>query len=125
MTSLYFSNTQLFTIQIANLQLFKATKTLSYTLKCKKMLTDHLYVYNKLDFLNYHLNYFFILLRWVEEAKLEAHSDWVRDVAWAPSLGKNRTIIASCSQDRRVIIWYISLSFVIFTQFYSKKHFSR
>lgn len=43
--------------------------------------------------------------RWVEEAKLEAHSDWVRDVAWAPSLGKNRTIIASCSQDRRVIIW--------------------
>ena len=22
--------------------------------------------------------------RWVEEAKLEAHSDWVRDTAWAP-----------------------------------------
>jgi protein transport protein SEC13 len=40
-----------------------------------------------------------------QEAKLEAHSDWVRDVAWAPSLGKSRTIIASCSQDRRVIIW--------------------
>lgn len=35
---------------------------------------------------------------WVEEAKLEAHSDWVRDVAWAPSIGLPRNIIASCSQ---------------------------
>merc|ERR1712176_1217311 len=44
---------------------------------------------------------------WTEEAngKLEGHSDWVRDVAWAPSIGSNRSIIASCSQDRRVIIW--------------------
>ena len=29
----------------------------------------------------------------------------MRDVAWAPSIGSSRTIIASCSQDRRVIIW--------------------
>lgn len=43
--------------------------------------------------------------QWVEEAKLEAHSDWVRDVAWAPSVGLKRQMIASCSQDRRVIIW--------------------
>lgn len=42
---------------------------------------------------------------WVEEAKLEAHSDWVRDVAWSPALGSDRSIIASCSQDKRVIIW--------------------
>ena len=42
---------------------------------------------------------------WAEEAKLEAHSDWVRDTAWAPSLGPARQTIASCSQDRRVIIW--------------------
>ncbi|KAK7081818.1 GTPase-activating protein S13 [Halocaridina rubra] len=42
---------------------------------------------------------------WVEDAKLEGHSDWVRDVAWAPSIGLPRSIIASCSQDRRVIIW--------------------
>ena len=35
---------------------------------------------------------------WKEEAKLEAHSDWVRDVAWAPSLGVNKSTIASCSQ---------------------------
>merc|ERR1711978_428076 len=42
--------------------------------------------------------------RWIEEAKLEAHSDWVRDTAWAPSLGPGRQTLASCSQDRRVII---------------------
>ncbi|EFX87077.1 hypothetical protein DAPPUDRAFT_221812 [Daphnia pulex] len=42
---------------------------------------------------------------WVEEAKLEGHSDWVRDAAWAPSIGLSRTVIASCSQDRRVILW--------------------
>lgn len=42
---------------------------------------------------------------WVEEVKLEGHSDWVRDVAWAPSIGLPRSTIASCSQDRRVIIW--------------------
>ncbi|KAL3286988.1 hypothetical protein HHI36_001474 [Cryptolaemus montrouzieri] len=43
--------------------------------------------------------------RWIEVCKLEVHSDWVRDVAWAPSAGLHRHIIASCSQDRRVIIW--------------------
>lgn len=43
--------------------------------------------------------------KWCEEQKLEAHSDWVRDVAWAPSIGLPRSMIASCSQDRRVIIW--------------------
>lgn len=42
---------------------------------------------------------------WNCEAKLEGHSDWVRDVAWAPSIASNRIMIASCSQDRRVIIW--------------------
>lgn len=43
--------------------------------------------------------------QWVEDQKLEGHSDWVRDVAWAPSVGLPRNIIASCSQDCRVIIW--------------------
>ncbi|KAG0417623.1 hypothetical protein HPB47_005459 [Ixodes persulcatus] len=42
---------------------------------------------------------------WVEEHKLEAHSDWVRDVAWAPTVGRGRSTIASCSQDCRVILW--------------------
>jgi len=42
---------------------------------------------------------------WQEEAKLEGHSDWVRDTAWAPSLGVERQVVASCGQDRRVIIW--------------------
>ncbi len=43
--------------------------------------------------------------KWIEEQKLEAHSDWVRDVGWAPSIGLPKCYIASCSQDRRVIIW--------------------
>ena len=38
--------------------------------------------------------------KWAEEAKLEAHSDWVRDVAWAPAVGVDRALIASCSQVR-------------------------
>jgi len=42
---------------------------------------------------------------WIEEQKLEGHSDWVRDVAWAPAIGLPKSIIASCSQDCRVIIW--------------------
>ena len=43
--------------------------------------------------------------KWIEEHKLEGHTDWVRDVAWAPSSGLPQSYIASCSQDRRVIIW--------------------
>jgi len=42
---------------------------------------------------------------WVEEQRLEAHSDWVRDVAWAPSMGLSRSVIGSCSQDKQVFIW--------------------
>ena len=36
--------------------------------------------------------------QWVEEDKLEVHSDWVRDVAWAPNVGLPVSTIASCSQ---------------------------
>ncbi|XP_020836677.1 protein SEC13 homolog isoform X1 [Phascolarctos cinereus] len=43
--------------------------------------------------------------QWKEDQKLEAHSDWVRDVAWAPSIGLPTSTIASCSQDGRVFIW--------------------
>ncbi|UYV66168.1 SEC13 [Cordylochernes scorpioides] len=42
---------------------------------------------------------------WEEEHRLEAHNDWVRDVAWCPSLGLTHSLVASCSEDRRVIIW--------------------
>lgn len=42
---------------------------------------------------------------WKEEKILETHSDWVRDVAWAPSIGLSKWYIASCSQDKKVIIW--------------------
>jgi protein transport protein SEC13 len=51
--------------------------------------------------------------RWVEEAvwrtderdTLEGHGDWVRDVAWAPSIGLSSSQIASASQDGTVFIW--------------------
>ena len=42
---------------------------------------------------------------WVEEETLEGHTDWVRDVAWAPNIGLPRSYIATASQDKSVIIW--------------------
>lgn len=39
------------------------------------------------------------------EQELEGHSDWVRDVAWAPSIGLPSQTLASCSQDQKVVIW--------------------
>ncbi|CAK5281436.1 unnamed protein product [Mycena citricolor] len=43
--------------------------------------------------------------KWVEEEVLEGHTDWVRDVAWAPSIGLSRSYIATASQDRTVCVW--------------------
>lgn len=43
---------------------------------------------------------------WVLDGKpLQAHKDLVRDVAWAPSVGLSRAMIASAGQDKRVIVW--------------------
>lgn len=42
---------------------------------------------------------------WKTEDILEYHTDWVRDVAWCPSISLPSTIIASCSQDGSVVIW--------------------
>jgi len=36
---------------------------------------------------------------------LSKHTDWVRDVAWAPNLGLLKSTIASASQDGTVVIW--------------------
>ncbi|EGW31545.1 protein transport protein SEC13 [Spathaspora passalidarum NRRL Y-27907] len=41
---------------------------------------------------------------YVEEARLEGHTDWVRDVDWSPSI-LVRSYIATASQDRTVLIW--------------------
>lgn len=41
---------------------------------------------------------------YIEEAKLEGHTDWVRDVSWSPSI-LIRPYIATASQDRTVLIW--------------------
>jgi protein transport protein SEC13 len=43
--------------------------------------------------------------QWEREDQLDFHTDWVRDVAWAPNIGLPSTTIASCSQDGSVIIW--------------------
>ena len=43
---------------------------------------------------------------WEEEKVLYgAHTDWVRDIAWAPSIGLPSSTIASCSEDGKVIVW--------------------
>lgn len=48
---------------------------------------------------------------WIEETEsvvdetANKHSDWVRDVAWAPTLLPNENIVASCSEDKSVLIW--------------------
>ncbi|KAG6575515.1 Protein transport protein SEC13-like B, partial [Cucurbita argyrosperma subsp. sororia] len=39
---------------------------------------------------------------------LQMHTDWVRDVAWAPNLGLPKSTIASASQDGQVIIWTVA-----------------
>lgn len=56
--------------------------------------------------------------QWMEDQKLEGHSDWVRDVAWAPSIGLPKSIIASCSQVNTDLLidslcLYISSSIII------------
>jgi len=40
----------------------------------------------------------------------DEHTDWVRDVAWAPSMGLSNNILATGSQDHSVIIWHESQS---------------
>jgi protein transport protein SEC13 len=44
---------------------------------------------------------------WAEEPRScsSPHSDWVRDVAWAPSSSLPCSTFASCSEDRSVFIW--------------------
>lgn len=42
---------------------------------------------------------------WLEETVLEGHTDWVRDVSWAPNIGLPKSYIASGSQDKTVLIW--------------------
>lgn len=42
--------------------------------------------------------------KYIEEARLEGHTDWVRDVSWSPSV-LIRSYIATASQDRTVLIW--------------------
>mmetsp|Transcript_9459 Transcript_9459/g.11345 ORF Transcript_9459/g.11345 Transcript_9459/m.11345 type:complete len:315 (+) Transcript_9459:251-1195(+) len=42
---------------------------------------------------------------WKIEDELKQHTDWVRDVAWAPSIGLPCNTLASCSEDGSVLIW--------------------
>lgn len=42
---------------------------------------------------------------WKVEHELKNHSDWIRDVAWAPSIGLPCNTLASCSEDGNVFVW--------------------
>ncbi|XP_071440515.1 protein SEC13 homolog [Hetaerina americana] len=42
---------------------------------------------------------------WNLVASLEGHADWVQGVAWAPISGDKVHRIASCSQDKQVMVW--------------------
>jgi len=42
---------------------------------------------------------------WEQESVLEGHTDWVRDVAWAPNVGLPGSTISSGGQDGSVLIW--------------------
>lgn len=42
---------------------------------------------------------------WQSEFVGDKHTDWVRDVSWAPNIGLPYDTIASCSQDQNVFIW--------------------
>ena len=39
---------------------------------------------------------------WSQQETLQGHTDWVRDVAWAPNLGLPKSTIASAGQDGQV-----------------------
>jgi len=43
---------------------------------------------------------------WQQEGPaLTGHSDWVRDVAWAPNLGLPSNTLASAGQEGKVLVW--------------------
>lgn len=48
--------------------------------------------------------------QWVEDRALDqVHSDWVRDVAWSPRPTSEYATLASCSQDKKVVLWKFPL----------------
>ncbi|KAJ6241614.1 protein sec13 [Anaeramoeba flamelloides] len=42
---------------------------------------------------------------WSQFESLNYHSSWVRCVAWCKTTGSSKSVIASCSQDKSVVIW--------------------
>jgi protein transport protein SEC13 len=46
--------------------------------------------------------------QWQEEQGsplTSGHSDWIRDVAWAPNIGLPKSTIATAGQDGRLMVW--------------------
>lgn len=37
--------------------------------------------------------------------EIQAHDDWIRDVAWCNNIGLPQDTVASCSEDQKVKIW--------------------
>lgn len=46
--------------------------------------------------------------KWIVENVLEQHTDWIRDCGWSPTVGSGKSLIASCSQDGKVVIWELN-----------------
>ncbi|CAH1716399.1 protein SEC13 homolog [Aphis gossypii] len=42
--------------------------------------------------------------QWIQVGEINCHTDWVRDVAWTCTIGDNRQLIASCSEDKTVVV---------------------
>lgn len=58
--------------------------------------------------------------KWQQDGEsLREHSDWVRDVAWAPNLGLPFSTIASAGQEGKVDSFPIVSFPIVFNQSYS------
>jgi WD domain, G-beta repeat. len=47
---------------------------------------------------------------WIQPIMRIHHKDWIWDVAWSPCLSPTVQRVASCSEDRTVLIWTLDMS---------------
>ncbi|VVC32266.1 WD40/YVTN repeat-like-containing domain,WD40 repeat,WD40-repeat-containing domain [Cinara cedri] len=42
--------------------------------------------------------------QWVQIGEINCHTDWIRAIDWTCTIGDNRQLIASCSEDKTVVV---------------------